>query len=119
MPIIFLSPSTQENNMYVTGTGSEEYWMNRLADAMIPYLNSCGIRYKRNTPDMTAGSSIRQANQGWYDFTWPSTPTPPRRATTATSGGSSPSTTPPAPRASGRPRSSSTTSGASIPCPTG
>ena len=68
MPIIYLSPSTQENNMYVTGTGSEEYWMNRLADAMIPYLNSCGIRYKRNTPDMTAGSSIRQANSGWYDF---------------------------------------------------
>ena len=54
--------------MYVTGTGSEEYWMNRLADAMVPYLNSCGIRYKRNTPDMTAGSSIRQANAGWYDF---------------------------------------------------
>ncbi len=68
MPIIYLSPSTQEKNMYVTGTGSEEYWMNRLADAMIPYLNSCGIRYTRNTPDMTAGSSIRQANQGWYDF---------------------------------------------------
>lgn len=42
--------------------------MNRLADAMIPYLNSCGIRYQRNTPDMTAGSSIRQANAGWYDF---------------------------------------------------
>ena len=42
--------------------------MNRLADAMIPYLNSCGIRYKRNTPEMTAASSIRQANQGWYDF---------------------------------------------------
>ena len=42
--------------------------MNRLADAMIPYLNSCGIRYTRNTPDMTAASSIRQANQGWYDF---------------------------------------------------
>lgn len=42
--------------------------MNRLADAMIPYLNSCGIQYTRNTPDMTAGSSIRLANQGWYDF---------------------------------------------------
>ena len=68
MPIIYLSPSTQEKNMYVTGTGSEEYWMNRLADAMIPYLNSCGIRYTRNTPEMTAGSSIRQANSGWYDF---------------------------------------------------
>lgn len=68
MPIIYLSPSTQESNLYVTGSGSEEYWMNRLADAMVPYLNSCGIRYTRNTPDMTAGSSIRQANQGWYDF---------------------------------------------------
>ncbi|MDE7243144.1 MAG: N-acetylmuramoyl-L-alanine amidase [Oscillospiraceae bacterium] len=68
MPIIFLSPSTQENNLYVTGTGSEEYWMNRLADEMIPYLKSCGIRYTRNTPEMTAGSSIRQANEGWYDF---------------------------------------------------
>ena len=68
MPIIYLSPSTQEKNLYVTGTGSEEDWMNRLADAMIPYLNSCGIRYKRNTPDMTAASSIRQANQGWFDF---------------------------------------------------
>ena len=68
MPIIYLRPSTQEKNMYVSGSGSEEYWMNRLADAMIPYLNSCGIRYTRNTPEMTAGSSIRQANSGWYDF---------------------------------------------------
>lgn len=68
MPIIYLSPSTQENNLYVTGTGTEEDWMNRLADAMIPYLNSCGIRYSRNTPDMTAASSIKQANAGWYDF---------------------------------------------------
>ena len=68
MPLLYLSPSTQEGNAYVTGTGSEEYWMNRLADAMEPYLLSCGIQYTRNTPDMTAASSIRQANQGWYDF---------------------------------------------------
>ena len=68
MPIIYISPSTQEYNPYVTGSGSEEYWMNRLADAMAPYLNSCGIRYDRNTPDMTAASSVRQANQGWYDL---------------------------------------------------
>ena len=68
MPIIYLSPSTQEGNRYVTGTGSEEQWMNRLADAMIPYLAASGIRYTRNTPQMTAGSSIRQANQGYYDF---------------------------------------------------
>ena len=68
MPIIYLSPSTQEGNRYVTGTGTEEQWMNRLADAMIPYLNASGIRYTRNTPQMTAGSSIRQAHQGYYDF---------------------------------------------------
>lgn len=68
MPIIYLSPSTQENNLYVTGSGTEEDWMNRLADAMVPYLNSCGIRYTRNDPGMTAASSIKQANAGWYDF---------------------------------------------------
>ena len=62
MPIIYLSPSTQENNYYVTG-GTEEYYMNLLADAMVPYLISNG-----NTPDMTAGSSIRQANRGNYDL---------------------------------------------------
>ena len=68
MPIIYLSPSTQDWNMYVTGSGSEEYNMNRLADALVPYLLSNGIRYQRNRPEMTAGSSIREANSGTYDF---------------------------------------------------
>ena len=67
MPIIYLSPSTQENNLYVTG-GTEEEWMNRLADAMVPYLSASGIRYVRNTPDMTALSSIRASNAGTYDL---------------------------------------------------
>lgn len=67
MPIIYLSPSTQENNYYVNG-GTEEYWMNRLADAMVPYLVSSGIQYTRNTPDMTAASSIRASNSGNYDL---------------------------------------------------
>ena len=67
MPIIYLSPSTQDQNYYVIG-GTEEYYMNQLADAMIPYLLSNGIQYVRNTPEMTAASSIRQANEGWYDF---------------------------------------------------
>jgi len=44
MPIIYLSPSTQEGNFYVNG-GTEEEWMNRLADAMEPYLKSSGIQY--------------------------------------------------------------------------
>lgn len=67
MPIIYLSPSTQENNLYVNG-GTEEDWMNRLADAMEPYLTASGIQFTRNTPEMTAASSIRQSNQGNYDL---------------------------------------------------
>lgn len=67
MPIIYLSPSTQENNLYVNG-GTEEEWMNRLADAMVPYLDASGIQYVRNTPDMTAASSIRASNAGNFDL---------------------------------------------------
>jgi N-acetylmuramoyl-L-alanine amidase len=67
MPIIYLSPSTQEWNMYVTG-GSEEYYMNLIADAMVPYLRSNAIQYTRNTPNMTAASSIRASNAGNYDL---------------------------------------------------
>ena len=67
MPIIYLSPSTQEFNPYVDG-GNEEYYMNLIADAMIPYLNASGIEYVRNTPDMTAASSIAASNSGYYDF---------------------------------------------------
>ena len=68
MPIIYLSPSTQDWNSYVTGSGSEEYNMNLLADALVPYLVSSGIQYKRNRPEMTAASSIREANAGYYDL---------------------------------------------------
>ncbi len=67
MPIIYLSPSTQEANQYVTG-GTEEYYMNQIADRMIPYLRSSGIQYVRNTPQMTAASSIRQSNAGNFDL---------------------------------------------------
>ena len=67
MPIIYLSPSTQENNLYVNG-GTEEEWMNRLADALEPYLTASGIRFTRNTPQMTAASSIRASNAGEYDL---------------------------------------------------
>jgi len=44
MPKIFLSPSTQEWNEYVTG-GTEEQYMNLLADRMEPYLRSSGISW--------------------------------------------------------------------------
>lgn len=67
MPIIYLSPSTQENNYFVNG-GTEEQYMNLLADKMVPYLDASGIRYVRNTPSMTAASSIAASNAGNYDL---------------------------------------------------
>lgn len=67
MPFIYLSPSTQEFNPYIT-TGNEEYWMNQLADRMEPYLLASGINFTRNNPSGTAATSIRQSNMGNYDF---------------------------------------------------
>ena len=42
--------------------------MNLVADAMEPYLAASGIRFTRNTPDMTAASSIAASNSGYYDL---------------------------------------------------
>ena len=42
--------------------------MNLLADKMVPLLDASGIRYARNTPDMTAASSIAASNAGNYDL---------------------------------------------------
>ena len=67
MPNIYLSPSTQEFNPY-SGGGNEEQYMNLIAGAMEPYLAASGIRFTRNTPDMTAASSIAASNSGNYDL---------------------------------------------------
>lgn len=67
MPTIYLSPSTQEFNPYVGG-GNEEYYMNLIADSMVPYLIASGIQFVRNTPDMTAATSIAASNSGNYDL---------------------------------------------------
>ena len=63
MPRVFLSPSTQENNYYVTG-GTEEQYMNLLCDQVIPYLQSSGIAYTRNDRSQSASAAIAQANAG-------------------------------------------------------
>ena len=42
MPTLYLSPSTQENNYYVNG-GTEEQYMNLLADKMVLFLDASGI----------------------------------------------------------------------------
>lgn len=67
MPIIFLSPSTQEWNSYVTG-GNEQEYMNLLADRMEPYLRSSAIEFVRNDPDRNVTGAIADSNAGNYDL---------------------------------------------------
>lgn len=67
MPSIYLSPSLQPYNKYVT-TGDEQYWMNVIADDMVPILEQNGIAVSRNTPGMTLGQAIRESNAGDYDL---------------------------------------------------
>lgn len=68
MPSIFLSPSAQEYNEYYDRSGSEEYYMNLIADAMEPYLEASGIRFRRNDPGLPLSQIIRESNAGSYDL---------------------------------------------------
>lgn len=65
MTAIYISPSVQENNPFIIG-GSEEYYMNRIADAMIPYLRANGISFYRNNPGSTLSEIIKRSNTGDY-----------------------------------------------------
>lgn len=67
MPIVFLSPSTQEWNPYVSEGNNEELVMNRLANAMEPYLRSSGIRFVRNDPERNVAGAIADSNAGRFD----------------------------------------------------
>ena len=66
MPSVFLSPSTQEWNPYING-GTEEEYMNIIADKMEPYLRSAGIEYTRNDPSRDVRGAISDSNGGNYD----------------------------------------------------
>lgn len=67
MPTVFISPSAQEYNPYIIG-GNEEYYMNLIADAMVPYLRASGIGFIRNNPANTLSQIIAQSNAGNYDL---------------------------------------------------
>lgn len=67
MPSIYLSPSLQEYNEFLNG-GTEEQYMNYIADAMVPYLEASGISYTRNRPEMTLTEVIDESNAGDYDL---------------------------------------------------
>lgn len=67
LPKLYLSPSLQEWNKYVDG-GNEEYYMNLIADEMVPYLTASGIEFTRNEPSQTLSQAISQSNAGNYDL---------------------------------------------------
>ena len=67
MPSVYLSPSTQEFNRFING-GNEEYYMNRIVDAMIPYLRASGIEFARNSPGDSVEKSIERSNEFPYDL---------------------------------------------------
>ena len=118
MPRIYLSPSTQEKNLYVTG-GTEEYYMNRIADAMEPWLAANGIHWTRNTPEMTAASSIAQSKEGRSDFYLALHSNAAPEGRYGSIRGPTSTTPPTVPGAAGPRRSSPPTSGGSILSPTG
>jgi N-acetylmuramoyl-L-alanine amidase len=66
VPAIYLSPSTQENE-YATG-GNEEYYMNLIADAMVPYLRINRIEFTRNNPEESIDEIIKDTRERSYDL---------------------------------------------------
>ncbi|MDF2656538.1 MAG: N-acetylmuramoyl-L-alanine amidase [Bacillota bacterium] len=67
MPKIYLSPSVQDNHPYIIG-GNEEYYMNLITDAMVPYLRAEGFGFERCNPGSTLSQIIQQSNNGNFDL---------------------------------------------------
>lgn len=65
--VVFLSPSTQPFNKYLSG-GNEQEAMNRLASLMEPLLTKNGITYGRNRLDTNVARSVELSNNGYYDL---------------------------------------------------
>jgi len=66
VPSVYLNPSNEQNE-YIIG-GSEEYYMNKIADAMIPYLQGSGIEVTRRKPGESLSEVIAESNAGKYDL---------------------------------------------------
>ena len=67
MPLLYLSPSLQPYNEYLTG-GNEQYYMNRIADEMEPFLITNGISFERNDIGTNLRQAINESNEGNYDL---------------------------------------------------
>ncbi|MEL7657131.1 MAG: N-acetylmuramoyl-L-alanine amidase [Bacillota bacterium] len=67
MPSVYLSPSTEEFQLFTTGN-TEEYYMNLIADAMVPYLRASGIDFDRNDPGNTIEQIIEKSNSKFHNL---------------------------------------------------
>lgn len=62
MPAVYISPSTQENNIGVGIYGSEERRMNQIADIVVPLLKYNNFTVYRNKPEMTLRQVVKDSN---------------------------------------------------------
>lgn len=62
MSTVFLSPSLQDFNPYVTGNGSEKDFMQKLSETMVPYLIANGIPFRQSDENGTLNDAIRDSN---------------------------------------------------------
>lgn len=67
MKTVFLSPSSQEFNMYLTGENEEEY-MNILADKIEYYFTQNNIGFDRNSKAESFLGAIERSNRKKYDL---------------------------------------------------
>ena len=62
MSTVFLSPSLQENNPYITGNGSEAFFMRKLSDAVAADLLRIGVPYETTQEGDTIFDAIGKSN---------------------------------------------------------
>lgn len=67
MPKLYISPSSQQANLYATG-GNEETYMNLVADILCPELTRHGIEWMRNQITNTYVGHIEESNAYQPDY---------------------------------------------------
>lgn len=65
--LIYLSPSNQNHNEYVNG-GTEAYYMNQIALAMVPYLKASGVGYVMADMDTNLYHRAQQSDAAGCDL---------------------------------------------------
>jgi len=65
---VYISPSTQDRNKGIGDYGTEEYRMNKIADYIVPGLESHGFLVRRNRPNMTLQEVIYDSNAWGSDI---------------------------------------------------